>query len=122
MEKKNRILGERLFEKVPLRIFCRPFYQIRTADIQTTLKRWDDLGDFNQTIVWNSKTNMYDVSRICKAEFVQPEGGTVTPDNDAPVTGEEVTVTVTPDEGKAKDKVIVRDENGGEISITDQCC
>lgn len=47
------------------------------------------------------------------------DGGrvTVTPEN--PQAGEKVTITAKPETGKEIDKVIVTDENGQEISVTD---
>ena len=53
-------------------------------------------------------------------EVTMPEsnGGDVVVDNETPATGDEVTVTVTPDIGKEVDQIIVKDENGNEIEVT----
>ena len=47
------------------------------------------------------------------------EDGEVKIDNDSPGAGENVTITVTPDEGKEIAEVIVMDENGNKIAVTD---
>ena len=67
---------------------------------------------------WNSETELYDVVKGYKVEIEQPEDGKVETDNDYPAPGDDVTVTVTPDEGKKVADVIVKDENGNEIPVT----
>ena len=47
------------------------------------------------------------------------EGGDVAIDKDSPEAGENVTIIVTPDEGKEVDEVIVEDENGNRIPVID---
>ncbi len=46
-------------------------------------------------------------------------GGKAEVDNPTPKAGDEVTVTVTPDEGKEIDGVVVKDENGEKVPVTD---
>jgi len=46
-------------------------------------------------------------------------GGDIKIDNPDPETGDMVTITPDPDEGKEVDDVIVRDEDGNEIPVTD---
>ena len=53
-----------------------------------------------------------------EVEIPTVEGGKIETDNETPVKGDDVTITVTPDEGKEIDKVIVKDENGKEIPVT----
>ena len=48
-----------------------------------------------------------------------PEGGDVEISNENPETGDTVTITPVPDDGKEVDKVVVKDENGNEIPVTD---
>lgn len=48
-----------------------------------------------------------------------PEGGDVEISDENPETGDTVIITPIPDEGKEVDKVIVKDENGNEVSVTD---
>lgn len=47
------------------------------------------------------------------------DGGKVTVDPENPQAGDEVTITTKPEDGKTVDKVIVTDENGKEIAVTD---
>lgn len=47
------------------------------------------------------------------------DGGTVTVNPENPKKGEEVTVTVEPEDGRTVDKIVVTDENGNEITVTD---
>lgn len=46
-------------------------------------------------------------------------GGDVEIDKENPETGEDVTITPDPDDGKVVDKVVVKDEDGNEISVID---
>jgi len=48
-----------------------------------------------------------------------PEDGDVEISDENPETGDTVTITPVPDEGKEVDKVIVKDEDGNEIPVTD---
>lgn len=48
-----------------------------------------------------------------------PEGGDVEISNENPEAGDTVTITPIPDEGKEVDKVVVKDEDGNEIPVTD---
>lgn len=48
-----------------------------------------------------------------------PEGGDVEISDDNPETGDTVTIFPIPDEGTEVDKVIVKDENGNEVPVTD---
>jgi len=52
------------------------------------------------------------------ADITQPDGGAAETNPKNPVMGEKVTITVTPDEGKEVDKVVVKDENGEEVPVT----
>ena len=47
------------------------------------------------------------------------EGGSVDTSTDKPIAGDNVTVTPTPDEGYEVDEVIVTDQNGNPVEITD---
>lgn len=47
------------------------------------------------------------------------DGGKVTVNPENPQAGDEVTITPKPEDGKTVDKVIVTDENGKEIAVTD---
>lgn len=47
------------------------------------------------------------------------DGGKVTVNPENPQAGDEVTITPKPDEGKQVDKVIVTDENGNPVEVTD---
>lgn len=48
-----------------------------------------------------------------------PEGGDVEISDESPETGDTVTITPIPDDGKEVDKVVVKDEDGNEIPVTD---
>lgn len=48
-----------------------------------------------------------------------PKGGGVVISDENPETGDTVTITPIPDEGKEVAKVIVKDENGNEVPVTD---
>lgn len=48
-----------------------------------------------------------------------PEGGDVEISDESPEAGDTVTITPVPDEGKEVDKVVVKDEDGNEIPVTD---
>lgn len=48
-----------------------------------------------------------------------PEGGDVEISNENPEVGDTVTITPVPDDGKEVDKVVVKDEDGNEIPVTD---
>ena len=67
-------------------------------------------GDMTITAKWT--INEYEV------EIEQPTGGTVETDKDAPVMGDDVTITVTHETGKEIVAVIVKDEEGNEIPVT----
>jgi len=58
------------------------------------------------------KDSEYDV------ELPAPEGGQVESDKDNPTMGEQVTITVKPDEGKEVTDVTVTDKDGKEIEVT----
>lgn len=47
------------------------------------------------------------------------EGGSVDTSTDNPIAGDNVTITPTPDEGYEVDEVIVTDQNGNPVEITD---
>lgn len=47
------------------------------------------------------------------------EGGSVDTSTDNPIAGDDVTITPTPDEGYEVDEVIVTDQNGNPVEITD---
>lgn len=49
----------------------------------------------------------------------EPTGGDVGVSDTTPETGDKVTITPKPDNGKEVDKVIVKDENGNTIPVTD---
>ena len=67
----------------------------------------------NGVLLVNFVEASYDVT------ITQPSGGTVTTDNPNPIEGDKVTITVTPDEGKEVDRIIVKDETGNEIPVTE---
>lgn len=48
-----------------------------------------------------------------------PEGGDVEISDESPEAGDTVTITPVPDDGKEVDKVVVKDEDGNEIPVTD---
>ena len=48
-----------------------------------------------------------------------PEGGDVEISDESPEAGDTVTITPIPDKGKEVDKVVVKDEDGNEILVTD---
>ena len=48
-----------------------------------------------------------------------PEGGDVEVSDENPEAGDTVTITPVPDDGKEVDKVVVKDENGNEVPVTD---
>lgn len=48
-----------------------------------------------------------------------PEGGDVEISDENPEAGDTVTITPVPDDGKEVDKVVVKDENGNEVPVTD---
>lgn len=48
-----------------------------------------------------------------------PEGGDVEISDENPEAGDTVTITPVPDDGKEVDKVVVKDEDGNEILVTD---
>lgn len=48
-----------------------------------------------------------------------PEGGDVEISKEKPETGDTVTITPIPDEGKEVDKIVVKDEKGNEVPVTD---
>lgn len=47
-----------------------------------------------------------------------PEGGSVEISDENPEAGDTVTITPVPDEGKEVDKVVVKDEDGKEVPVT----
>ena len=51
--------------------------------------------------------------------ITQPTGGEAETDKENPAAGEEVTITVTPDEGKEVDMVTVTDQDGNSVDVTD---
>ena len=53
-----------------------------------------------------------------RADSTDIHGATVTLDKTSAVAGEKVTITVTPDAGKAVDEVIVTDADGKAITVT----
>lgn len=48
-----------------------------------------------------------------------PEGGNVEISDENPEAGDTVTITPVPDDGKEVDKIVVKDEDGNEIPVTD---
>lgn len=48
-----------------------------------------------------------------------PEGGDVEISDENPEAGDTVTITPVPDDGKEVDKVVVKDEDGNDIPVTD---
>jgi len=58
------------------------------------------------------------VEGIYDVELPIVDGCEVSTDKENPVMGDQVTITVTPDEGKEVDKVIVTDKNGEEVLVT----
>ena len=52
-------------------------------------------------------------------EVKEPTGGDVEIDNPTPEAGDDVTITPDPDDGKVVDKVVVKDEDGNELSVKD---
>lgn len=48
-----------------------------------------------------------------------PQGGDIEISDENPQTGDTVTITPIPDEGKEVDKVVVKDEKGNEVPVTD---
>ena len=52
-------------------------------------------------------------------EVEDKPGGDVEIDKENPETGEDVTITPDPDDGKVVDKVVVKDEDGNEIPVVD---
>lgn len=58
------------------------------------------------------------VEGIYDVELPTVDGCEVSTDKENPVMGDDVTITVTPDEGKEVDKVIVTDKNGEEVPVT----
>ncbi|MBR5311380.1 MAG: InlB B-repeat-containing protein [Clostridia bacterium] len=59
------------------------------------------------------ETKQYEV------EIKTTDGGTIKTDNETPIMGDKVTITVAPDTGKEVEKVVVKDENGSEIPVTE---
>jgi len=59
------------------------------------------------------------VEKTYEADITQPEGGEVSTDNESPVKGDQVTITVTPEPGKEVVDVVVTDENGDPVPVTD---
>ena len=54
-----------------------------------------------------------------KVVIETPEGGRVEISDETPEPGDRVVITVTPDEGKEVDEVVVRDEDGKKLPVTD---
>ena len=59
------------------------------------------------------------IPMLNEVEAPKPEGGDISIDDPTPATGEDVTITVTPDTGKEVDEVIVTGKDGKEIPVTD---
>lgn len=51
--------------------------------------------------------------------IIDPEGGEVKISDESPEAGDTVTITPVPYDGKEVDKVVVKDEDGNEIPVTD---
>lgn len=71
------------------------------------------------TFTTNGSTYYIMAEELHSVEVEDKPGGDVVIDNPNPETGEEVTITPDPDDGKVVDKVIVKDENGNEIPVKD---
>lgn len=54
-----------------------------------------------------------------KTTISETFGGTVEISDDTPTTGQIVTIITKPDKGKVVDKVVVTDENGNKVKVTD---
>lgn len=74
-------------------------------------------GDVTIEVVFKDETtapdNDHDVT------IKEPTGGDVGVSDTTPETGDKVTITPKPDNGKEVDKIIVKDENGNTIPVTD---
>lgn len=81
-----------------------------------------EFEDINSEVTWFTMPEC-DVTVVASFTFnitvKDTEDGEVKIDNDSPGAGENVTITVTPDEGKEIAEVIVMDENGNKIAVTD---
>ena len=72
------------------------------------------IGDTGVAVVYNRAAEETFENTVADAE-----GGTVSVDNTAPTVGETVTVTATPDEDMVVGSVTVTDDEGNEVSVTD---
>ena len=112
------VTGLKTGEEYALKATIAPVGYIISADTTFTM---DAKGSVtysgsvteNGVLLVNFAEASYDVT------ITQPSGGTVTTDNPNPIEGDKVTITVTPDEGKEVDRVIVKDETGNEIPVTE---
>ncbi len=75
--------------------------------------------DKSVTFTTNGSTYYIMAEELHSVEVEDKPGGDVVIDNPNPETGEDVTITPDPDDGKVVDKVIVKDEDGNEIPVID---
>lgn len=75
--------------------------------------------DQSVTFTTNGSTYYVMAEELHGVEVEDKPGGDVVIDNPNPETGEDVTITPDPDDGKVVDKVVVKDENGNEIPVKD---
>lgn len=69
-------------------------------------------SDFSPfTLLWEKVKTIYDI------EIDQGANGTVTSDKNSATAGEDIKLTVTPDNNFELDKIIVTDKNGNEIEV-----
>jgi len=75
-------------------------------------------GDVTITVTFKEETSQPPAEGN-EITIETPVGGSVSVDDPTPETGGEVTITVTPDTGKEVDKVIVKDANDDDVTVTD---
>ncbi len=75
--------------------------------------------DKSVTFTTNGSTYYIMAEELHSVEVEDKPGGDVVIDNPNPETGDDVTITPDPDDGKVVDRVIVKDENGNEIPVKD---
>ena len=65
-----------------------------------------------------TETEQGTIPMLNQVEIPDADGGNVITDNSTPATGDDVTITITPDEGKEILDLVITDEEGNEIEFT----
>ena len=92
--------------------------------VNATVSTTEEISKTVYTATAENEGRIYtDTQEVAKPLYsvtsVQSEYGTVTADKSSAYAGEEVTLTVAPDEGCDLSSLSVKDENNGDITVTD---